>query len=73
MEKYPSCMNIDFFDKGRVTTQKILVLKSSRVLNFHSGYYILGIGKTDFHLPHFHILGDINMKVNDMIYCDSTQ
>ena len=49
----PSCMNIE----GKVTTRKSLVLKSCRILDFHSEYYIPAIGKLDFHLPHVYILG----------------
>ena len=44
----PSCKNIDNFKKGKVTTQKSLVLKSCRILDFHSEYYIPEFEKISF-------------------------
>ena len=34
-----SCMNIENFEKGKVTTRKSLVLESCSILDFHSEYY----------------------------------
>ena len=36
----PSCMNLEIFDKVKVTTRKILVLKSCNNVDFNSEYYI---------------------------------
>ena len=44
--------------KGKVTTQKSLVLKSCIILDFHSEYYIPEIENLTFHLPHVYILGE---------------
>ena len=32
----PSCMNLENFEKGNVTTRKLLVLKSCSILDFYS-------------------------------------
>ena len=54
---YNSYMNLEIFEKGNVTTHKILVLKSCRILDFHLEYYIPAIEKLAFHLPNIYILG----------------
>ena len=51
-------MNLENVEKGKVTKQKILVLKSCRILDFHSEYYIVEIEKLNFHLPHVNIIGN---------------
>ena len=43
-------------EKGKVTTPKSIVLKSCRILDFHSEYYIPEIEKLTFYLPHVNIL-----------------
>ena len=53
-------MNLENVDKLKVTTQKSLVLKSCRILDFHSEYYISKIKILDFYLPHVYILGKNN-------------
>ena len=37
---YTSCTNIENEEKGKVIIKKNLVLKSCRILDFHSDYYI---------------------------------
>ena len=66
MEKFPSCINIECFEKGKVTTRKIIVLKSYIILDFHSGSYISEIEKLDFNFPHFYILWKIIVQLNGM-------
>ena len=45
-------MNIENLEKGKITTRKILVLKSCSILDFRSEYYIPEIEKLAFRLPH---------------------
>ena len=59
-------MNLENVKKGKVTTRKILVLKSCSILDLHSEYYIPDIEKLNFHLTHVYILGEIIVQVNDM-------
>ena len=56
----PLCINMEIFDKGKFTTQNILVLKPCIILDFNSDYYIPEIGKLAFNLPHVYILGKNN-------------
>ena len=56
----PSCMNVENFDKGKLTTQKILALKLCSILDFHSEYYIPDIVNLSFRLPHTYIPGKNN-------------
>ena len=56
-------MNIENFDKVKVITRKILVLKSFRILDFCYESYIPEIEKLAFHLPHIKILGKIIVQV----------
>ena len=60
----PPYMNIENFVKGKVTTKKSVVLKSCRILDFHSEYYIPEIEKLDFHLPHVYIFGKKYCAIN---------
>ena len=53
-------MNIESVKKEKFTTRKSLVLKSCRILGFHSECYIQEIRKMDFYLPHVNILGENN-------------
>ena len=62
----PSFMNIEHFDKGKVTKRKIIALKSFSIGDFHSEYYIPEIEKLVFHLPHVYIIGKIIVQVNVM-------
>ena len=50
-------MDIENVEKGKVTTQKILVIKSCSILDLHSEYGIPGIENFPFRLPHVYILG----------------
>ena len=50
-------MNIENFEKVKVTTRKILVLKSCSIVDFHSEYYTPAIQKLSFHLPNVYIFG----------------
>ena len=52
------------FEKGKVTTRKIIVLKSWKILNICPEYYILENEKLDFHLPPVYILGKTIVQVN---------
>ena len=63
----PSFINMENYWKGKVTTQKSLLLKSCIILDFHSEYYIPEIEKLASHLPHVYILGKDNFadKQND--------
>ena len=61
-----SWMNMENFEERKVTTWKIIVLKSCSILDFCSEYYITEIEKLDFHLPHVYILGKIIVQVNYM-------
>ena len=62
----PSCMNLVNSDKGKVTTRKILVLKSCSIMYFHSGYYTLEVEKWLL-IDHILIfLAKIIVRVNGM-------
>ena len=61
-------MNIINFEKVKVTSWKIIVLKYCSIFYLHSEYYIPEIENLDLHLPHVCILGKNKYagKRNDM-------
>ena len=59
-------MNIEIFDKGKVTTHKSLVLKSCSIMDFHSEYYIPVIEKRFLIFHMFTSLRKINFQLNGM-------
>ena len=59
-------MNTENSDKGKVTTWKILLLKSCRIWDFRSEYCIPEIENLAFHLPRVYILGVVVFQVKNM-------
>ena len=62
----PLFTSLEYVEKGKVTTRKILVLKYCSDLDFHSEYYIPAIIMLTFNLLHVYIIGKIILQVNSM-------